>query len=237
MARKRSSGLPPAGSDTTDGTETTDTSHESRTSPAASENVAEDLGRTAEQFSMMVRSPLFAYGLAALLAIPAFLYFTQAPEADDVAVVVTPTVAAPAASGSRMQIAELPDAPVEPRARAVLLLQRYEHALRDRDLEELREYWEMSPEQEKDMADLFRDARIVSPLVDLQQIEPRGDDGMLIAFAQVLTLVRGAGQFYARGPTVYRAEVVRAPGFDAWMLRDVQEVSGSKPAAPVGRED
>jgi hypothetical protein len=95
----------------------------------------------------------------------------------------------------------------------------------------------MSPEQEKDMADLFRDARIVSPLVDLQQIEPRGDDGMLIAFAQVLTLVRGAGQFYARGPTVYRAEVVRAPGFDAWMLRDVQEVSGSKPAAPVGRED
>lgn len=230
MARKRSSGQLPAGGDPTDPSDRSDRPH------AAAEDVAFDLERTAVQLWSILRTPQFAWGLVALLALPAFLFFTQAPAAEDAAVAVPSPVAAPAAAGARVQIAELPEAPLEPRGRAVLLLQRYEQALRDRDLEDLRGYWAMSPQQEKDMADLFRDARIVSPLVDLQQVEPVDDERMRIAFAQVLTLVRGAGQFYARGPTVYRAEVVRAPGFDAWMLRDVEEVAAGKAAASVKRE-
>lgn len=227
MARKRSSGSSPAGDDGTDGADTT---HRSQ---AATDDVAFDLERTAVQLWSILRTPQFAWGLVALLAVPAFLFFGGEPAVDETpAALPSPVTVA----GARVQIAELPEAPLEPRGRVVLLLQRYEQALRDRDLEELREYWAMSPQQEKDMADLFRDARIVSPLVDLQQVEPVDDERMRIAFAQVLTLVRGAGQFYARGPTVFRAEVVRAPGFDAWMLRDVEEVAAGKAAASVTRE-
>jgi len=171
-----------------------------------------------------VRSPAFAYGLAALLAIPALLYFVDGRSAESTE--PRTVAAAPAA-------VEVPaPAVTEPRARALRMLGQYEAALRARNLERLRDVWEMSDEEEAALRDIFEEARIVSPLIDLQHVEiPVGaEDGSLrIVFAQVLTLARGASQFYARGPHVYEADVVRGPGFDFWMMRNRREVKDSPP--------
>ncbi len=149
--------------------------------------------------------------------------------------VATPVEVSEAAT-SKVRLAEIPDEPVSPRSRALQMLDGYQQALRDRDINALRRYWDMTPQEQSAMEELFRDARIVSPLVDLQQVEGESDERMRIAFAQVLTLVRGAGQFYARGPTVFRAEAVRAPGFDSWMMRNREEVPQQGNAKPVASE-
>ena len=233
MARKRQASSGADAPDRTDPTDPTD----NRTDPTdrsddPTDRTAADLDSTAQQFLAIVGSPLFAYALAAVLAVPAVLYLTAPlPSAPSAESVPEP----PARRDTLARMAEPSRETLEPRARALKLLKRYEHALRDRDLNELRDYWQMTPQQEREMEELFRDARVVSPLVDLQQVEALGDDRMRIAFAQVLTLVRGAGQFYARGPTVFRADVVRAPGFDAWMLQNREEVP-AQPAKPVARD-
>lgn len=175
--------------------------------------------QAAPRLRRIADSTTFAYSLAAVLAIPAALYLT------------TPVPhAAPGESAAleHDEVAPTPAIPAEPRARALRLLQHYEDALRARDINRLRDVWEMTPGDEAALRELFADARIVSPLVDLQHVAMPTNDAtgnQRIVFAQVLTLVRGAGQFYARGPTVYEAEIVPGPGFDFWRMRSRREIT------------
>lgn len=173
----------------------------------------------------VIASPVFAYGLAALLAVPAGLFaVSKLQRASDSAIAcATPAEAPPPLSS-------------DPSAVAKRVMQRYETALRSRDVDQLRAVWDVGGIELDAIRELFDEARVIAPLIDVQEVTTT-DDGprrIYVEFAEVLTMLRGTGQVFARGPAFYTAEIVRGPGADGWFIQSRREVQ-SNPSERSGR--
>lgn len=121
--------------------------------------------------------------------------------------------------------------PSDPKLVAERVMQRYEGALRARDLDQLRAVWDIAGSELDAVRELFEEARVVAPLIDVQAVTSAASDRRRIhvEFAEVLTMLRGTGQVFARGPTFYVAEIVRGPGPDGWFIQSRRELdSGSR---------